>query len=62
MGLNIEDFKGSVASNKWGGFARNNLFKVEFGFPSGIGVTATNTTKFEYLCRAAQFPLILKKH
>lgn len=56
MGLSLDDFKGSVASNKWGGFARSNLFKVEFGFPQGIGVNKNNTERFEYLCRAAQVP------
>lgn len=57
MAFSLDEFKGSIASTNWGGFTRNNLFEVEFGFPQGVGGSTTKKTAVsKYLCRAAQIP------
>ena len=50
MTFNINTFKTKVTSG-----VRPNLFKVQFNFPSGLGVNS-NDEDFTYLCKSAALP------
>lgn len=56
MAISVKDFQANIAGGGWSGFARNNLFKVEFGIPGPVGSTGDDRRTLEFICRAAQVP------